>query len=177
MGSTRLASPKAKRRLKRLTEVAMADATQPRRPVVVRCVFCGTANRVDLARLSGGPKCGQCGRPIRLDRPTWVTDADFDRIVAAASVPVLVDFYADWCGPCKMMAPALDDFARQHLGEVLVLKLDTDANPTAPTRFGIRGIPTLIVFEHGREVRRHVGVAQTAEIDRLVGLPEAQPKS
>jgi len=152
----------------------MADSTQTRRPVVVKCVFCGTTNRVDLARLSSGPKCGECGRPIRLDRPLEVTDGDFQKIINGSSVPVLVDFHADWCGPCKMMAPALDEFARRHAGEALVLKLDTDANPATPTSLGIRGIPTLIVFEHGRESRRHVGVSQLAELEKLAALPNAE---
>ena len=138
------------------------------RGVVVMCIFCGTANRLDLDRLSAGPKCGSCGRPIRLDRPLPVTDATFEKVIAGSSVPVLVDFHADWCGPCKMMAPILDDFARQHLGEVLVLKLDTDAHPATPARFGIRGIPTLITFEHGREVRRQVGAVQAADLAKLV---------
>lgn len=136
--------------------------------VVVMCIFCGTANRVDLSRLSEGPRCGSCGRPIRLDRPLPVTDAAFDKVIAGSSVPVLVDFYADWCGPCKVMAPVLDDFARRHLGEVLVLKLDTDAHPATPARFGIKGIPTLIAFEHGREVRRQVGAVQAADLEKLV---------
>jgi thioredoxin 2 len=151
----------------------MAEATRPARPVVVRCVFCDAVNRVDLARLSAGPKCGSCGRPIRLDRPLPVTDADFERVIGGSSVPVVVDFHADWCGPCKMMAPVLDDFARQHTGEALVLKLDTEANRATPARFGIRGIPTLIVFEQGREVRRHVGVAQLAELGRLLAAETA----
>jgi thioredoxin 2 len=139
------------------------------RPVVVMCVFCGAGNRVDLHRLSDGPKCGKCGRPIRLDRPLPVTDATFDKVIAGSSVPVLLDLHADWCGPCKMMAPILDDFARQHTGDVLVLKLDTEAHPATPARFGIRGIPTLIVFEHGREVRRHVGAVQAvADLEKLV---------
>jgi thioredoxin 2 len=138
------------------------------KPVVVTCVFCGTANRVDLSRLAEGPKCGKCGRPIRLDRPLPVTDTTFDRVIKSSSVPVLVDFYADWCGPCKVMAPVLDDFARLHTGEVLVLKLDTEANPATPARFGIRGIPTLIVFESGREARRQVGAVQAAELEKLV---------
>jgi thioredoxin 2 len=138
------------------------------RPVVVRCVFCGTVNRVDLNRLSEGPKCGNCGRPIRLDRPLPVTDDAFDKVIAGSSVPVLVDFYADWCAPCKMMAPILDDFARQHTGDVLVLKLDTEAHRATPARLGIRGIPTLIVFEQGREVRRQVGAVQAADLEKLV---------
>ena len=138
------------------------------KPVVVTCVFCGTANRVDLSRLAEGPKCGKCGRPIRLDRPLPVTDPTFDQVIKRSSVPVLVDFYADWCGPCKVMAPVLDDFARLHTGEVLVLKLDTEANLATPARFGIRGIPTLIVFESGQEARRQVGAVQAAELEKLV---------
>jgi thioredoxin 2 len=146
------------------------------KPVVVTCVFCGTANRVDLSRLSEGPKCGKCGRPIRLDRPLPVTDTTFDQVIKRSSVPVLVDFYADWCGPCKVMAPVLDDFASQHTGEVLVLKLDTEANPATPARFGIRGIPTLIVFENGQEARRQVGAVQAADLEKLVpNLAGAKP--
>lgn len=138
------------------------------KPVVVMCLFCGTANRVDLQRLDAGPRCGSCGRPIRLDRPLPVSDAAFDKVIAGSSVPVVVDFYADWCGPCKVMAPVLDDFAREHTGDVLVLKLDTEAHRATPARFGIRGIPTLIVFEHGREVRRQVGAVQAADLAKLV---------
>lgn len=146
------------------------------KPVVVTCVFCDTANRVDLDRLSAGPRCGSCGRPIRLDRPLPVKDAAFDKVIAGAGVPVLVDFYADWCGPCKVMAPVLDDFARRRVGEVLVLKLDTEANPATPARFGIRGIPTLIVFQQGREFRRQVGAVQAAELEKLVpGRAGAEP--
>src|SRR5918994_6231580 len=131
----------------------------PTRPVFVQCPFCAAANRVDLARLSAGPKCAKCGKPLRLDRPQKVTDKDFERTITGSSVPVLVDFYADWCGPCKAMAPTLDDLAQKKAGEILVTKLDTDANPATASRFGIRGIPTLIAFEGGKEKRRHVGVA------------------
>jgi thioredoxin 2 len=145
------------------------------KPVVVICVFCATPNRVDLARLSEGPKCGKCGRPMRLDRPLPVTDTTFDTVITGSTVPVVVDFYADWCGPCKIMAPVLDEFARQHTGEALVLKLDTDANPATPARVGIRGIPTLIVFEQGHEVRRQVGAVQAADLEKLVpGLAGAK---
>ncbi|HEX6107038.1 MAG TPA: thioredoxin [Gemmatimonadales bacterium] len=146
----------------------MPEAAANSRPVVVSCVFCGKANRVDLGRLDAGPKCGECGRPIRLDRPIKVTDADFDQTIAGASVPVLVDFYADWCGPCHMMAPVLDDVAHRRAGEALVLKLDTDANQQTPARFGVRGIPTLIAFRNGQEHGRHVGVAEASVLDKLL---------
>jgi thioredoxin 2 len=137
------------------------------KPVVVSCVFCAKPNRVDLSRLAEGPKCGNCGRPIRLDRPLPVTDDTFDKVINGSSVPLVVDFYADWCGPCKVMAPTLDSFAHDRAGEVLVLKLDTDANPLASQRFGIRGIPTLIAFRGGTESGRHVGATDRATLDRL----------
>ena len=145
----------------------MTEATEAR-PAVTRCIFCGKLNRVDLARRGDGPRCAECHKPMRFDRPVKVTDADFDTVIAGTRVPVLVDFYADWCGPCRMMAPALDEFARERTGETLVLKLDTDANPASAARFGIRGIPTLIAFRDGKESRRHVGMADRRVLDALV---------
>jgi thioredoxin 2 len=140
------------------------------RRTVVRCVFCHTPNRVDLTKLSLGPKCASCHRPILLDRPLKVTGADFDRTLQGTTVPVAVDFYADWCGPCHMMAPTLDELAKRHAGEALVLKLDTDAEPAIAGRYGIRGIPTVIVFDQGRERGRHVGLADLPTLASLVGL-------
>jgi len=137
------------------------------RPAIIHCPFCAAANRVDLTRLSSGPKCAKCGKPLRLDRPQKVTDKDFDRTITGSSVPVVVDFYADWCGPCKAMAPTLDEFAAKSAGEVLVVKLDTEANPGTAARFGIRGIPTLIAFEAGKEKRRHVGMADMKVLEGL----------
>ena len=149
----------------------MTTSTTPSaRPVVVKCLFCSAANRVDLARLSAGPKCAKCGKPLRLDRPQPVTDPDFERTVTGSSVPLLVDFYADWCGPCKVMAPTLDQFAQQRAGEVLVLKLDTEASPLTAARFGIRGIPTIIAFEGGKERARHVGLADMKVLESLAGI-------
>jgi thioredoxin 2 len=140
------------------------------RPVTVRCPFCARLNRVDLSRLADGPKCAECGRPLRLDRPVKTTELDIRQSINGAAVPVLVDFYADWCGPCRVTAPILDEFASRYAGQVLVLKLDTDHDPTAATQFGIRGIPTLVAFRDGAEAGRHVGIADFPTMQRLTGL-------
>jgi thioredoxin 2 len=143
------------------TKVAAKQAT-------VVCPFCGTLNRVNLERLADRPKCGNCGRPILLDRPSAVSDATLDSVLAGTDVPVVLDCYADWCGPCKVMAPVLDDLARDRQGSVLVAKIDTDRNPNTVARFGIRAIPTLLALRHGREVGRHAGVVPRRELDLLV---------
>lgn len=145
----------------------MTTPTAPR-PVTVRCPFCERMNRVDFARLDQGPKCGGCHRPLLLDRPVKTTSLDFDQTIASASVPVVVDFYADWCGPCRMMAPVLDGLAAARSGSVLVLKVDTDRDPGLSQRFGVRGIPTLIVFSKGVEAGRKVGLATQAELEQLL---------
>jgi thioredoxin 2 len=147
----------------------MSLSDQPPRGVVA-CAFCSTLNGVDLTKLSNGPKCANCHRPILLDRPIMATASSFDRMVNGTTVPVLVDFYADWCGPCHMMAPTIDDFAKRQMGNVLVLKLDTDAHPTIAGRYGIRGIPTVIAFDRGQERDRHVGVANLEVLQSLTGV-------
>ncbi|MFN2433580.1 MAG: thioredoxin TrxC [Gemmatimonadota bacterium] len=145
----------------------MTETTQSRR-ATVRCPFCARLNRVDLARVGDRPRCGECGRPILLDRPVTVGHAEFDRVVSEAEVPVLVDFYADWCGPCKEMAPILDEVARERAGEILVAKLDTERHPAIAQRFGIRGIPTLILFHSGREVARETGALPRNGIEAML---------
>lgn len=146
----------------------MSDSSPSPLPILARCSTCSTFNRADLSRLASGPKCASCGNPLALDRPQPVTDADFQRLIDGASVPVLVDFHAEWCGPCHAMAPVLDEFARSRAGHLLALKLDTDANPVTAQRFAIRGIPTLIAFRNGRELRRHVGLADRRTLEALV---------
>jgi thioredoxin 2 len=139
----------------------------------VPCPFCGTLNRINLGRLSAGPKCGSCARPLHLDRPTHVTEASFDKVIAGTSALVLVDFYADWCGPCKIIAPIVDDLAHAHAGTVVVLKVDSDQAPHLSQRFDVRGIPTLLVFRNGKESGRHVGLAQRRQLEALLGVTPA----
>ncbi|MEO7998516.1 MAG: thioredoxin [Gemmatimonadaceae bacterium] len=138
------------------------------RHAIVRCTSCQTLNRVDLARIGDKPKCSRCANALPFDRPLVATDADFQRYLDGAVVPVLVDFYADWCGPCKAMAPMLDALARQRAGNVLVLKLDTDANPITARRFNITSIPTLIVFRAGKESKRQIGVPPRPVLEAMV---------
>lgn len=147
-----------------MTDEAEAKA----RKVTVSCQFCLTLNRVDVSRLSHSPICGSCGKPILLDRPVRATDDDFRQVVEKSEIPVMVDFHADWCGPCKLMAPILDEFAHANIGEILVIKLDTDRNPRTAEQYGIRGIPTLIVFKHGKESARLTGAVPREELDRLL---------
>jgi len=134
----------------------------------VPCLFCSRLNRVDLDRLAAGPRCGSCKRPLLLDRPVPVKAENFDAVLEGTEVPVLVDFYADWCGPCKAIAPMVDDLAQARSGSLLVLKLDTDRFPGISERYGIRGIPTLIAFRGGKESGRVVGLVQRAELEKLV---------
>lgn len=141
------------------------------RYATVACAFCSRLNRVDLDRVDDRPRCGECARPMLLDRPVTVRDENFNRVIAGTDVPVLVDCHADWCAPCKAMAPILDEVARARAGHILVAKLDTDRNPFTAGRLAIRGIPTLIVFRDGTEVQRAVGAVPRARIDELLDQP------
>jgi thioredoxin 2 len=115
------------------------------------------------------PKCGKCGRPLLLDRPVPLNDDDFERTVGGSDLPVLVDFYADWCGPCKMMAPAFDDIARRRQGEALVAKINTDLAPKTSAAFQIRSIPTTILFRNGKEAARQVGAVPGGRLEEMLG--------
>jgi thioredoxin 2 len=137
--------------------------------VTLPCPSCGRWNRIAAARMADGPKCGVCGAAMQLDQPVHLTDDTFDRVVRDSTLPVLVDFYADWCGPCHMMAPAVDELARTSAGQALVAKLDTDAAQRTAGRFQIRGIPTLIVFRNGRESRRQSGAMPLTALRQMIG--------
>jgi len=125
--------------------------------VTLRCPFCLTLNDVDLGKTGDRPKCGDCAKPLLLDRPVRVGGEDFERTVLGSEAPVLVDFYADWCAPCKYVAPLMDELAQTHEGKLLVVKVDTDQAPDLSQKWGIRSIPTVILFKEGEEVSRSVG--------------------
>ena len=138
---------------------------------LIRCPRCATANRVPRAKLRQGlrPVCGKCKAPLAdagEGQPVTVTDANFASIVAASPLPVLLDMWAAWCRPCRMIAPVVEDLAGELAGRIRVAKLDVDANPRTAAQFGVQSIPTLLVLDRGREVDRIVGVVPKQEIVR-----------
>jgi thioredoxin 2 len=131
------------------------------------CPACTTTNRVVDERLSHQPVCGRCGADLMAAKPVALTDAGFAGFIARTGLPVLVDFWADWCGPCKMMAPHSAAAAAQ-LPQVRFVKLDTEANPATSAACAIRSIPTLILFSGGRELARQSGASSSADLLRWV---------
>lgn len=140
-------------------------------PLLLSCSACGATNRVPAEKLAQGlqPVCGQCKKPIFLARePLTITDANFAAQVEASPLPVLLDLWAPWCGPCHMIAPTVEQLASEMAGRVRVGKLNVDDNPVIAARFNIRSIPALLVLKGGREVDRLVGVQPKVDIQRRV---------
>jgi thioredoxin 2 len=138
--------------------------------IIVRCPACGTKNRIPADRINGAPVCGKCHAPIKgaaeTGKTVEVSDATFRKEVMEYPGTVLVDCWAPWCGPCRMVAPILDELAAEYRGSVKIAKLNTDENPGRSSQYGIRSIPTMLIFRNGNLVDRLTGALPRQEIER-----------
>jgi thioredoxin 2 len=144
----------------------MTISHAPGDTVHVVCAHCTATNRVPAHRAAQDPTCGRCGRALLDGRPVELDGANFDVLASGTELPVVVDFWAPWCGPCRTMAPQFEQAARQLKGRALLGKVNSDEAQRLAARFGIRSIPTLLVLHRGREVARRSGALPAAEIVR-----------
>lgn len=137
-------------------------------PLHIVCPNCNATNRVPRERLGDGPVCGTCKRALFPGKPVALDAAGFEKHIAASDIPVVVDFWAGWCGPCRAMAPHFERAAADLEPEVRLAKIDTDAEQAIAARYGIRSIPTLVVFRNGQEVARQAGAMDAGSLVRWV---------
>ncbi len=139
--------------------------------VILACGSCGAKNRFPLARMDEQPKCGKCGKSLpveRLGRPVDVSDLTFDKEVMASSLPVLVDCWAPWCGPCRAITPVIDALAQQYRGRLKVAKLNLDNNAGIGARFSITSVPTILLIKQGRVVDKLVGAYPKEQLEQQI---------
>ena len=140
--------------------------------IIVICANCGTKNRVPKSRFQDNPICGKCKALINVTgsqtRPFEVTDQTFGREVLDYSGPVLVDCWAPWCGPCRTVAPVLDQLALEYVGQIKIAKLNVDENPVTASKYGIQSIPTMLLFNNGEKIDQLVGALPKQEIERHI---------
>jgi thioredoxin 2 len=138
--------------------------------IIVKCGTCGTKNRISKDRLNDKPVCGKCGERLpsipKYDHPVDITDQSFENEITQHPGTVLLDCWAPWCGPCKAIAPVLEQLAKEYAGKVKIAKLNVDENPQTASRFGIRSIPTMMLFKNGEMVNTLVGALPKPEIEK-----------
>ena len=148
----------------------MPDATTPLKVHVLTCLACGQGNRVPAARIDAHPLCGTCGADLIPDHPVSVDGATLAAAVRRDSLPLIVDFWAPWCGPCRMMTPEFHKAAAALQGRARLLKLNTEEDPKAGAAHDVRSIPTLVKFAGGREVKRQPGATRAEAIVAWAGV-------
>ncbi len=138
--------------------------------ILTACTRCGQTNRVTFDKIGHTTRCGKCKEAVRADATALEVSstADFDRLIAQSAVPVVVDYWAPWCGPCRVVAPELEKVAKRAEGRYLVVKVNTDALSDLGQRYTIRSIPTMALFAGGREVNRTTGARPAADIEAFI---------
>lgn len=140
--------------------------------LIMRCSKCGTKNRIPKSRLQDNPTCGKCKASLDVSGsqtvPVNVTDKTFSTEVLSFSGPVLVDCWAPWCGPCRVVAPVLDELAFKYAGQIKIAKLNVDENPMTASQYGIQSIPTMLLFKNGQKINQLVGAQPKQEIERHI---------
>jgi thioredoxin 2 len=138
--------------------------------IIIICNSCGAKNRIPASKTSDKPICGKCGAPLSImdspGVPVDITDQSFDSEVLSCRGVVLVDCWAPWCGPCRMVAPVLEELASEYRGKIKIVKLDTDQNPKTAMKYNIRGIPTMLIFKEGDHIDTLVGALPKQEIEK-----------
>ena len=136
--------------------------------MLIGCASCSTLNRVPAERLADGPVCGKCKAPLADGKPVAVSEATFDAAIMRTELPVVVDFWADWCGPCHAMAPGFERAAGEMKTRARFAKVDTEAAPAVAARYAIRSIPTLVLFKNGKEASRQVGAGPKQKLEQWI---------
>ncbi len=139
--------------------------------IIVKCKKCDAKNRVMLNKMQSLPRCGRCKTELKIpDQAIDITENEFSTEVLQETIPTAVDFWAPWCGPCRMVSPILEQIAKENPGKIKIVKINSDENQNISAQYSIQGIPTIILFRDGREIDRLIGVAPKENILRFLHL-------